>query len=93
MGKMNHKTMHREVKLSDWGNIKAIRLTNDVLEEAGLNDLNDVVFNVEVESNKIILTLKDNLTPFQKLFEGYKGDKPQKEPLWDEAGLLGKERL
>lgn len=91
MDEINYKTIHREVKFCDWGNSESIRLTNDALEEAGLDEMNDVVLNVEVEPNKITLTRKDNLTPFQKLFDGYKGGKPQQDPLWDEAGFAGKE--
>lgn len=91
MAEIKQKAMHREVKLRDWGNSKAIRLTKDVLEEAGLDETNDVVLDVEAEPDKIILTRKDNLTPFQKLFEGYKGEKPQQELLWDEAEPVGKE--
>ena len=37
----------REVKLSDWGNRKAIRLTKDMLKEVGLNEMDNVVFDVE----------------------------------------------
>lgn len=91
MAEIKQKAIHREVKLRNWGNSKAIRLTKDVLEEAGLNQTNDIVLDVEIEQNKIILTRKDKLTPFQKLFDGYKGEKPQQEPLWDEVEPVGKE--
>lgn len=77
MAEIKQKAMHREIKLRDWGNSKAIRLTKDVLDEAGLDETNDVVLEVEIEPDKIILIRKDNLTPFQKLFEGYKVEKPQ----------------
>lgn len=91
MVEMKQKTTHREVKLRNWGNSKAIRLTKDVLEKAGLDETNEVVLDVEIEPNKITLTRKDHLTPFQKLFDGYKGEKPQQDSLWDEAEPIGKE--
>lgn len=91
MAEIKQKAIHREVKLRDWDNSKAIRLTKDVLEEAGLDETDEVILNVEIEPNKIILTRKDNLTPFQKLFDGYKGEKPQQDSLWDEAEPAGKE--
>lgn len=91
MAEIKQKTIHREVKLRNWGNSKAILLTKDVLEEARLDGTDEVVLDVEIEPNKITLTRKDNLTPFQKLFDGYKGEKPQRDSLWDNAEPVGKE--
>lgn len=91
MAGIKQKTIHREFKLRNWGNSKAIRLTKDVLEEAGLDGMNEVVLDVEIEPNKITLNRKDNLTPFQKLFDGYKGEKPQHNSLRDNAEPVGKE--
>lgn len=81
----------REVKLQSWGNSKAVRLTKDILEEAGFNETDDAVLDVEVEPNRISLVRKSNLTPFQKLFVGYDGGKPEPETLWDGAEPVGKE--
>lgn len=81
----------REVKLQNWGNSKAVRLTKDILEEAGFNETDDAVLDVEVEPNRISLVRKSNLTPFQKLFVGYDGGKPEPEALWDDAEPVGKE--
>ena len=83
--------INREVKLSDWGNSKAIRLTKDILKEVGLNEIDNVVFDVDVMPNKITLTWRNELTPFQQLFVAYDDGKPQKEVLWDEAEPVGKE--
>lgn len=74
----------REVKLSDWGNRKAIRLTKDMLKEVGLNEMDNVVFDVDVMPNKITLAWRNELTPFQKLFADYDGGKPQTEVFWME---------
>lgn len=81
----------REVKLYNCGNSKVIQLTKDLLEEAGLNEMDNVVFDVDVMPNKITLTWRNDLTPFQKLFADYNGEKPQKKVLWDEAEPVGKE--
>ena len=81
----------QEVKLCKCGNSKVIQLTKDVLEAAGLNEGDNVVFKLEVEPNKITLTRKNELTPFQQLFSAYDDGKPQKEVLWDEAEPVGKE--
>ena len=81
----------REVKLSDWGNSKAIRLTKDMLKEAGLNEMDNIVFDVDVMPNKITLTCRNELTPFQKLFVDYNGEKPQPEAFWDEVDSVGNE--
>ena len=91
MAEIKQKAIHREVKLRSWGNSKAVRLTKDVLEEAGLNETDDVVLDIEVEPNRITLTRKNKLTPFQKLFDGYNGKKPEPEAFWDDAELIGKE--
>lgn len=79
----------QEVKLSNWGNSKAIRLTKAVLDEAGLNETDNIVFDVEVEPNKITLIRKSELTPFQKLFDSYNGGKPQPEMFWDDIEPVG----
>ena len=92
MAEIKQSTEHREVTLKNWGNSKAIRLTKDILDEAGLIDDYDLTLEVQVEPNKIILTRKKNLTPFQKLFESYNGDKPAAEELWDEVEPVGKEQ-
>lgn len=85
------KISHREAKLQSWGNSKAIRLTKDILEEAGFNTKDDVLLDVEVEPNRITFVRKNELTPFQKLFVGYNGEKPESEELWDEVEPIGKE--
>lgn len=81
----------REVKLCKCGDSKVIQLTKDVLEEAGLNEGGNVVFKLEVEPNKITLTRKNELTPFQQLFADYNGRKSREEAFWDEAEPVGKE--
>ena len=81
----------QEVKLCKCGNSKVIQLTKDVLEAAGLNEADNVVFKLEVEPNKITLTRKNELTPFQQLFAGYNRNRPQPEALWDKAEPAGKE--
>lgn len=81
----------REVKLCKCGNSKVIQLTKDVLEEAGLNEGDNVVFELEIEPNKIILTRESELTSFQQLFAAYNGRKSQKEAFWDEAEPVGNE--
>lgn len=86
-GKINH----REAKLQKWGNSKGVRLTVDVLEEAGFDPTKDVLLDIEVEPNRISLVRKCDLTPFQKLFVGYNREKPEPEALWDEAEPVGKE--
>lgn len=91
MPQIKHKASHREVKLQNWGNSKAVRLTKDILEEAGFNGTDDTVLDVEIEPGRITLVRKSKLTPFQKLFVGYTGGKPEPEPLWDEVEPVGKE--
>lgn len=81
----------REVKLYNCGNSKVIQLTKYLLEEARLNEADNVVFKVEVEPNKITLIRKSELTPFQQLFANYGDGKPEKKVLWDEAEPVGKE--
>lgn len=81
----------RGVKLSVWGNSKAIRLTKDMLKEAGLNETGNIVFDVEVMQNKITLTWRNEVTPFQKLFADYNGEEPQPEAFWDEVDSIGNE--
>ncbi|AQU79277.1 MULTISPECIES: hypothetical protein [Planococcus] len=91
MPQIKQKVSHREAKLQNWGNSKAVRLTRDILEEAGFNATDDAVFDVEIEPNRISLVRKSQLTPFQKLFVGYNGEKPEPEALWDEVAPVGKE--
>lgn len=91
MPQVKQKVSHREAKLQNWGNSKAVRLTRDILEEAGFNATDDAVFDVEIEPNRISLVRKSKLTPFQKLFVGYNGEKPEPEALWDEVEPVGKE--
>ncbi|ANU25806.1 hypothetical protein [Planococcus versutus] len=91
MPQIKQKVSHREAKLQNWGNSKAVRLTRDILEEAGFNATDDAVFDVEVEPNRISLVRKSQLTPFQKLFVGYNGEKPESEAFWDEVEPVGKE--
>ncbi|ALS78766.1 AbrB/MazE/SpoVT family DNA-binding domain-containing protein [Planococcus kocurii] len=91
MPQIKQKVSHREAKLQNWGNSKAVRLTRDILEEAGFNATDDAVFDVEIEPNRISLVRKSQLTPFQKLFVGYNGEKPEPEALWDEVEPVGKE--
>lgn len=91
MPQIKHKVSRREAKLQNWGNSKAVRLTKDILEEAGFNATDDAVFDVEIEPNRISLVRKSKLTPFQKLFVGYNGEKPEPEALWDEVEPVGKE--
>lgn len=91
MPQIKQKVSYREAKLQNWGNSKAVRLTRDILEEAGFNATDDAVFDVEIEPNRISLVRKSKLTPFQKLFVGYNGGKPEPEALWDEVEPVGKE--
>ncbi|MCH4827937.1 AbrB/MazE/SpoVT family DNA-binding domain-containing protein [Planococcus halocryophilus] len=91
MPQIKQKVSRREAKLQNWGNSKAVRLTKDILEEAGFNATDDAVFDVEIEPNRISLVRKSQLTPFQKLFDGYNGEKPEPEALWDEVEPVGKE--
>lgn len=81
----------REAKLQSWGNSKAVRLTKDILEEAGFEEAEDILLDVVVEPNRITLVQKSKLTPFQKLFVDYDGGKPEPESFWDEAEPVGKE--
>lgn len=81
----------REVKLYNCGNSKVIRLTKDMLKEVGLNEMDNVVFDIDLMPNKITLTWRNELTPFQQLFANYGGGKPQKKVRWDEAEPVGKE--
>lgn len=91
MPQIKQKVSRREAKLQNWGNSKGVRLTKDILEEAGFNATDDAVFDVEIEPNRISLVRKSQLTPFQKLFIGYNGEKPEPEALWDEVEPVGKE--
>ncbi|MDQ0430166.1 antitoxin component of MazEF toxin-antitoxin module [Planomicrobium stackebrandtii] len=91
MPQIKQKVSRREAKLQNWGNSKAVRLTRDILEEAGFKATDDAVFDVEIEPNRISLVRKSKLTPFQKLFVGYNGEKPEPETLWDEVEPVGKE--
>lgn len=91
MPQVKQSTSRREVKLQSWGNSKAVRLTKDILEEAGFDEVDDALLDVEIEPNRISLVRKNKLTPFQKLFAGYDGEKPEPEALWDEAEPVGKE--
>ncbi|TWT07943.1 hypothetical protein FQV26_09060 [Planococcus sp. CPCC 101016] len=91
MPQIKQKVSYREAKLQNWGNSKAVRLTKDILEEAGFDEAEDTLLDVVIEPNRISLVRKSKLTPFQKLFVGYKGEKPETEALWDEAEPIGKE--
>lgn len=91
MPQIKQKVSHREAKLQNWGNSKAVRLTKDILHEAGFDETEDTMLDVEIEPNRISLVRKSKLTPFQKLFVGYDGGKPEPEALWDEAEPVGKE--
>lgn len=93
MPQNKQKFSHREAKLQNWGNSKAVRLTQDVLEEAGFDETDDTLLEVEIEPNRISLVPKSKLTPFQKLFVGYDGGKPESESFWDEVEPVGKEDL
>ena len=84
------KVIQRETKIRQWGNSKGIRLTREVLKEAGFDE-DDTLLEVEVEPNRISLVPKSKLTPFEKLFLGYEGEKPEAESLWDEVEPIGKE--
>ncbi|MFC3417886.1 hypothetical protein ACFOLA_09005 [Salinicoccus hispanicus] len=84
------KIGHREARIRPWGNSQGVRLTREVLKEAGFDE-KDTVLEVEVQPNRISLVPKNKLTPFQKLFVGYDGEKPETESLWDEAEPTGKE--
>ncbi|MCG1010913.1 hypothetical protein J4760_12865 [Salinicoccus sp. ID82-1] len=90
MEKAKTKVGHHEAKIRPWGNSQGIRLTREVLKEAGFDE-NDTLLEVEIEPNRISLVPKNKLTPFQKLFVGYEGEKPDSESLWDEAEPIGKE--
>ena len=91
MPQIKQKVSYREAKLENWGNSKAARLTKEILEEAGFNENEDTLLDVEIEPNRILLVRKSELTPFQKLFVGYDDAKPDSEALWDEAESVGKE--
>ncbi|EPE63520.1 hypothetical protein L479_00026 [Exiguobacterium sp. S17] len=91
MVQTKRKINHREAKLQKWGNSKGVRLTVDILEEAGFSTTDDMLLDVEIEPNRISLVRKSKLTPFQKLFVGYNGEKPEPEALWDEVEPVGKE--
>lgn len=91
MSQTNKKVSHREVKLQNWGNSKAVRLTQEVLREAGFDETDDTLLEMEIEPDRISLVPKSKLTPFQKLFEGYEGAKPEPDSSWDEAEPVGKE--
>lgn len=91
MAHMKPNDRHREARLQNWGNSKAVRLTKDILEEAGIDETKDAVLDVEIEPNKISLVRKSTLTPFQQLFVGYHGKKPETEALWDDVDPVGKE--
>lgn len=91
MLKDKRKTRSHEVKVQKWGNSNGIRLTKEVLEAAGFDPAENVVLDIEVEKNRISLVGKSQLTPFQKLFAGYTGGKPEAEALWDEVEPIGKE--
>ena len=63
------------LKLSKWGNSHGIRLSKDILDSLKIFDnnepLDDIKFDLSLEDNKIILTLKKDLSPLEKLFEGF----------------------
>ncbi|CAM2826128.1 AbrB/MazE/SpoVT family DNA-binding domain-containing protein [Salinicoccus roseus] len=84
------KVLHCEARILPWGNSQGVRLTREVLKEAGF-DVGATEIELEVEPNRISLVPKNKLTPFQKLFEDYNGRKPEAESLWNEAELMGKE--
>ena len=91
MSQTNKKVNYREVKLQNWGNSKAVRLTQEVLREAGFDETDDTLLEMEIEPDRISLVPKSKLTPFQKLFEEYEGTKPEPDSSWDEAEAVGKE--
>ena len=93
MDEINQSTKYREVTLEKWGNNMAIILTKDILEDAGFTDAKDMSLEIRVEENKITLTRKNKLTPFQRIFEGYDGDRPDAEVTWDETEPVGNEKL
>lgn len=90
MSQTKRKVIQRETKIRQWGNSKGIRLTREVLKEAGFDE-DDTLLEVEVEPNRISLVPKSKLTPFEKLFLGYEREKPEAESLWDEVEPIGKE--
>ena len=79
-----------ETTIQRWGNSQGIRLKREVLNKAGF-EVNDTTLKIEIEPNRISLVPKDNLTPFQKLFNGYDSGKPESDLVWEEADPVGKE--
>lgn len=91
MLKGKQRTRSHEVNVPKWGNSNGVRLTKKVLEAAGIDPSENVVLDIEVEKNRISRVAKSQLTPFQKLFAGYTGGKPEAVALWDEVEPIEKE--
>ncbi|KIH70869.1 AbrB/MazE/SpoVT family DNA-binding domain-containing protein [Salinicoccus roseus] len=90
MDNTKRKVLNREARILPWGDSQGVRLTREVLKEAGF-DVDATELELEVEPNRISLVPKNKVTPFQKLFDGYESRKPETESLWEEAEPMGKE--
>lgn len=79
------------LKLSKWGNSHGIRLTKELLESLQISEEKvreeNIIFDAIVNDHNLILTVKEEKTPLEKLFEGFKGNaKDYKVDLdWGEA--------
>lgn len=63
------------LKLSKWGNGHGIRISKDILEKLKIEkNNNDIKFNVSIENDNIILSLKKEKNLLKELFENFYDD-------------------
>lgn len=60
------------LKLSKWGNGHGIRISKEILEKLKIEkNNNDIKFNVSIENDNIILSLKKEKNLLKELFENF----------------------
>jgi antitoxin MazE len=80
-------------KLAKWGNSAAIRIPKAILEELNIdsNNIQNIIFNIEIEGDKLILKKKQEKTKFELLAEKSKGEKLNPKLDIDWGNPVGKE--
>lgn len=82
--------MESTLKLSKWGNSKAVRLPKGILKKVGITPTDDEV-SVNVTSDSIIIKAKKEEKLLDKLFENYDNKKEYPFEIVDKGGAVGKE--
>lgn len=83
------------LKLSKWGNSHGIRLTKELLESLQISEEKvreeNIIFDAIVNDHNLILTVKEEKTPLEKLFEGFKGNAKDYKVDFDWGEAVGNE--